>query len=190
MIPRVSANHRVHFTSSLARQAQFAASSRQQHRGVHTCSVSRAPAVVASCRLVLRPTGNGNSEHIGDDVKLPQPIPLEDGLYEVGRASPADIRINIPTVSSRHALLRVEDKKVCITDLNSTNGTVVDGKELGPMDNIEVEVGSEVIFGDMYLAKFRLDEVPDHTPLQELSDQASAMNPNNNTAFGTSLFGR
>lgn len=41
-----------------------------------------------------------------------------------------------------------EDNKVCITDLNSTNGTVVDGKELGPMDNIEVEVGSEVIFGE------------------------------------------
>eukprot|EP00878_Enallax_costatus_P002873 GHUV01003066.1.p2 GENE.GHUV01003066.1~~GHUV01003066.1.p2 ORF type:complete len:192 (+),score=47.40 GHUV01003066.1:321-896(+) len=188
MIPRVSANHRVHFTSSLARQAQFAASGRQQHRGVHTCAVSRAPAVVASARLVLRPTGNGNTEHIGDDVKMPPPIPLQDGLYEVGRASPADIQINIPTVSSRHALLRVEDNKVCITDLNSTNGTLVDGKELGPMDNIEVEVGSEVIFGDMYLAKFRLDEVPDSAPMEELSDQTSAMNPNN-TVMGTSSIG-
>jgi pSer/pThr/pTyr-binding forkhead associated (FHA) protein len=112
---------------------------------------------------------------------MPQAIPLKDGLYEVGRASPADIQINIPTVSSRHALLRVEDNKICITDLNSTNGTLVDGKELGPMDNIEVEIGSEVIFGDMYLAKFRLDEMPDDAPLQdlELSDQASTINPNN-----------
>lgn len=181
MFPRVSTNHRVHLASSFARQAQFAATTRQQHRGVHTCAASRAPAVVASCSLVLRPTGNGSFEHIGDEVAMPQPIPLKDGLYEVGRASPADIRINIPTVSGRHALLRVEDNKVCITDLNSTNGTVVDGKELGPMDNIEVEVGSEVIFGDMYLARFRLDEVADHglVPEQEYSDQASAANPNN-----------
>lgn len=49
---------------------------------------------------------------------------------------------------ARLLLCYTEDNKVCITDLNSTNGTVVDGEELGPMDNIEVEVGSEVIFGE------------------------------------------
>jgi hypothetical protein len=30
-----------------------------------------------------------------------------DGVFEVGRAQPADIIIAIPTVSTRHALLRV-----------------------------------------------------------------------------------
>lgn len=193
--------------------------------------------------------GNGNSDHIGDKIPLPPVIHLNDGVYEVGRTSPADIRIEVPTVSSRHALLRVgklargyfapaaagvgvqraaqrllracrqavqqvrwryeqtapqasckvvarssscasvqaqhqycrhrcasavctsllrqgtwqtdacccalvcavEDNKMCITDLNSTNGTVVNGQELSPMDNIEVEVGSEVIFGECLL---------------------------------------
>lgn len=51
--------------------------------------------------------GNGNSDHIGDKVALPPVIHLNDGVYEVGRTSPADIRLEVPTVSSRHALLRV-----------------------------------------------------------------------------------
>eukprot|EP00879_Flechtneria_rotunda_P007363 GHRR01007724.1.p2 GENE.GHRR01007724.1~~GHRR01007724.1.p2 ORF type:complete len:126 (+),score=43.92 GHRR01007724.1:624-1001(+) len=102
---------------------------------------------------------------------MPQPIPLKDGVFEVGRASPADIMLNIPTVSSRHALLRVEDNKLCITDLNSTNGTMVNGQELTPMDNMEVEIGAEVIFGDMYLARFRLDEMPEHELKQQQSQQ-------------------
>lgn len=53
------------------------------------------------------PAGNGSFEHIGDEVPQPQPIILKEGVFEVGRASPADIQIPIPTVSSRHALLRV-----------------------------------------------------------------------------------
>jgi pSer/pThr/pTyr-binding forkhead associated (FHA) protein len=40
-------------------------------------------------------------------VALPPVIHLNDGVYEVGRTSPADIRLEVPTVSSRHALLRV-----------------------------------------------------------------------------------
>lgn len=114
-------------------------------------------------------------------------IHLNDGVYEVGRTSPADIRLEVPTVSSRHALLRVEDNKMCITDLNSTNGTVVNGQELSPMDNIEVEVGSEVIFGDMYLARFLVDEVPDsdqHEAAAQVSDRGSEKkqeSPNNTT---------
>lgn len=38
-----------------------------------------------------------------------------------------------------------------ITDLNSTNGTMVNGQELGPLDNAEVEIGGEIIFGERLL---------------------------------------
>lgn len=124
-------------------------------------AAQRMPVVALSSRLVLMPTGNGAWDHIGEKVAMPQPIELKDGVYEVGRAEPADILIQIPTVSSRHALLRVEDAKVSITDLNSTNGTVVNGQELSPMDNVELAPGSEVIFGDMFLARFQLDEIMD-----------------------------
>jgi len=40
-------------------------------------------------------------------VPIPGPIELQPGVYEVGRSVPADIQLAIPTVSSRHALLRV-----------------------------------------------------------------------------------
>jgi hypothetical protein len=58
------------------------------------------------------PAGTGNSDHIGDKIPLPPIIHLNDGVYEVGRTSPADIRIQVPTVSSRHALLRVGETHV------------------------------------------------------------------------------
>lgn len=66
-----------------------------------------APVHHALWHLLLVPAGNGKWEHIGDKVPLPEAIPLKDGVYEVGRSEPADIVLNIPTVSGRHALLRV-----------------------------------------------------------------------------------
>lgn len=46
-------------------------------------------------------------------VDLPGEIELQDGVYEVGREEPADVVIPVPTVSGRHALLRISE--FCIT---------------------------------------------------------------------------
>lgn len=85
-----------------------------QHTGARPItagsSVSRQSVVAASSRLVLTPTGSGSCDHIGEGaakVAMPRAIPLKDGVYEVGRSAPADILLPIPTVSTRHALLRV-----------------------------------------------------------------------------------
>ncbi len=40
-------------------------------------------------------------------MDLPGEIELQDGVYEVGREEPADVVIPVPTVSGRHALLRI-----------------------------------------------------------------------------------
>ena len=64
--------------------------------------------------------------------------PLTDRLV-VGRGTEADLRINDPGVSRRHAEFRVEDgagsgdvdgSAVLVEDLGSTNGTVVDGNRV------------------------------------------------------------
>ncbi|PSC74722.1 serine threonine-kinase [Micractinium conductrix] len=131
---------------------------------------SRGSRLVCSAKLVLTPVGTGKTEHIGEEVAMPGAIELKEGLFELGRADPADIIIAIPTVSTRHAMLRVADTEapaagsVQVTDLGSTNGTSLDGEELEPMKAVALPVGGEVIFGDKHLAAYRLDFVPDGPP--------------------------
>jgi pSer/pThr/pTyr-binding forkhead associated (FHA) protein len=55
--------------------------------------------------------------------------PLVDRLV-VGRGTDADLRINDPGVSRRHAELRLEAGDVVVEDLGSTNGTLVDGERV------------------------------------------------------------
>ena len=54
--------------------------------------------------------GDGSCAHLEKEVSLPEQIKLSDGLYELGREKPADIVIPLPTISSRHAMLRVGKK--------------------------------------------------------------------------------
>ena len=65
--------------------------------------------------------------------------------------------LSVPTVSARHARLSVTPASVVVADLGSTNGTYLDGSPLEPMAEVAVVVGQEVVFGDQYLAKYRLD---------------------------------
>ena len=53
--------------------------------------------------------GDGSTNHLDQAVDLPGEIELQDGVYEVGREEPADVVIPVPTVSGRHALLRISE---------------------------------------------------------------------------------
>lgn len=56
-------------------------------------------------------------------------VPLRPGPLVVGRSPQADIVIDAPTVSARHARIDVDDSGGCtITDLGSHNGTRIDGE--------------------------------------------------------------
>ncbi|MEW5300578.1 MAG: hypothetical protein WDW36_003497 [Sanguina aurantia] len=124
-------------------------------------------------KLVLTPTGAGTTTHLnGESADAPLPILLANGLYQVGRVGngPNNITIPIPTVSSRHALIRIEGDFVSVTDLGSTNGTVVDGLELAPNVETMLAVGGEVTFGDEFLARFQLCK-------EEAGDPSAASTP-------------
>jgi len=67
----------------------------------------------------------------------------------VGRGSEADLRINDPGVSRRHAEFRVSRTRglpeVSVVDLGSTNGTLVDGRRV---DQAPLDDGSTVRIGN------------------------------------------
>jgi S-DNA-T family DNA segregation ATPase FtsK/SpoIIIE len=56
---------------------------------------------------------------------------LEPGRYYVGRALGADIRIDDPDMSRSHACIDLDWDGATIRDLQSTNGTFVDGSAVG-----------------------------------------------------------
>jgi pSer/pThr/pTyr-binding forkhead associated (FHA) protein len=62
----------------------------------------------------------------------------------VGRSPENDVVLNSPDVSRRHARLECTHGGVRVTDLNSTNGTRVDGR---PVRVIDVDQDTEISFG-------------------------------------------
>ncbi len=54
-------------------------------------------------------------------------VPLSQGKTVIGRGTEADIRLEDEMISRRHCELSWDGKRVTIRDLDSTNGTFVDG---------------------------------------------------------------
>lgn len=98
-------------------------------------------------RLVVTTGGKaqeGSPEARGEE----QTCFLTHAVTVVGRGVDADLRLNDPGVSRRHAELRVEGDTVLIVDLGSTNGVRVNDvpttrRQLAPGDR--VELGSTVL---------------------------------------------
>jgi len=57
-------------------------------------------------------------------------FPLTDDLTIVGRGDDCDLRIPLTDVSRRHCELRIEDGKLVVGDLSSSNGTFVNNKRV------------------------------------------------------------
>lgn len=57
-------------------------------------------------------------------------IPLEKGSYRLGRGPQCAIRITSQGISKEHAQLDVSSDRILLTDLNSRNGTFVNGRQV------------------------------------------------------------
>ncbi len=57
-------------------------------------------------------------------------VAMGPGRYLIGRAESCDITIDDSSVSSVHAVIEIKKDHIKIYDMNSTNGTFVDGKKI------------------------------------------------------------
>ena len=102
---------------------------------------------------------------------------------KIGRLPSNDIVLNEPTVSKYHAILRIEQTGVTLTDLNSTNGTFVNGNrvedsiQLNELDIVKLGlvlfdwndyVGSNI---EQKKANYQSYSEPDDEPQQEIEEE-------------------
>lgn len=92
---------------------------------------SEAKAEVASNPQGVRtpptpPVGSGQPRLVADDTAHP----LSRAVTRLGRGTDVDIRIDDPGVSRHHAEVLL-GREVLLRDLGSTNGTYVDGVQVG-----------------------------------------------------------
>jgi two-component system, NtrC family, response regulator AtoC len=85
----------------------------------------------------------------GESLFVSQPLP-QTGELVIGRASNADVRIDHPSVSREHAVLRL-GPPITIEDLGSANGTRLRGRPLAQGTPLEIQPGEVVDLGSVLL---------------------------------------
>ncbi|HKX56903.1 MAG TPA: FHA domain-containing protein, partial [Xanthomonadales bacterium] len=86
----------------------------------------------------------------GEDFSQQLPVSGPGWMAELGRQE-ADIDLASPTVSRRHARLELNEGRIIITDLDSTNGTRVKGVPCLPGEVFFVQADDVVELGDVKL---------------------------------------
>ena len=89
-------------------------------------------------------------------------LPLRSGPNTIGRATDADIRLDHPKVSRRHAVLHLNDGVTTLTDADSGNGTWVAGQKITSQQlsgSEAIQIGPAVL---VYKPAFAPDEL--HAP--------------------------
>jgi DNA-binding winged helix-turn-helix (wHTH) protein len=73
-------------------------------------------------------------------------LPLRDGETVVGRDEGCGLRLDDPSVSRRHARFVVRDDRSTVEDLNSTNGTLVNGRK-AKAGGVSLQAGDTIKIG-------------------------------------------
>jgi predicted RNA-binding Zn-ribbon protein involved in translation (DUF1610 family) len=101
------------------------------------------PDCVAAARERLAGKGPHLAWEADEKVRT---IPVEPGWYKIGRSGSADLVLDDPTVSRRHALVvRTDEGELRALDDRSLNGLFVNGErvEWAPLaDGDELEIGA------------------------------------------------
>jgi len=92
-----------------------------------------------------------------------QSLEVRADTIHIGRSPENDIQIDDSSVSRKHLIVRWKLNKPFITDLESKNGTIVNGKRIPSGHEIEVKEGIPIGIGKTVIALGRvcLDDKPD-----------------------------
>ncbi|MBX3065043.1 MAG: FHA domain-containing protein, partial [Anaerolineae bacterium] len=76
---------------------------------------------------------------------------LEKAVVAIGRSSGNDVVLDTTSVSRYHISLNHQNDQVFLQDLDSANGTYVDGERATPNEPILLHGGEEILIGDLRL---------------------------------------
>lgn len=118
--------------------------------GVISVAADRPRISSAGSALQLRVISGPDSGHI---------LALSRGRHLIGRGHEADLRLDDPDVSRRHAEVRVGPRGVCLCDLASTNGTYLNGEPV-TAQACPVQPGETITVGGSRLCVVAVSEPP------------------------------
>jgi transcriptional regulator with PAS, ATPase and Fis domain len=81
---------------------------------------------------------------IGDSEPVAHLLP-SSGDVTIGRSDAADIQVNDPQISRIHAVIHV-GPELAVSDLGSSNGTLVRGSKVAPETRVSISVGEVIDF--------------------------------------------
>lgn len=85
---------------------------------------------------------------------------LDSDTVSVGRASGNTIALDTDTISRYHFSIMYQNGRVTITDLDSANGTFVDGMRLNSNEPYELNGVEEIVIGHLRMIFHPVDESP------------------------------
>jgi len=85
--------------------------------------------------------------HVLDGPDQGLAFDLQADTIVIGRTTENNIRLKDPYISRRHLQLFHRNNKYFIKDLDSTNGTSVDGEVLKPEQDYELREGATIVIG-------------------------------------------
>ena len=88
---------------------------------------------------------------------------LAPGAYIVGSDADCHIQFEESGLSAHHVQFNVKDNSFSLIDLDSTNGTFVDGELVTPKEEHEVDINSIITIGDVEIVV----QGPEHEELDE-----------------------
>ncbi len=132
-----------------------------------TASRSSAHDAIEASWTLQRGTGK-SKEHDQQSI-LVYPIP-----FTVGRRPGCSLQLNFKTISGNHAELTVDNDQLWVTDLNSTNGTYVNGRRIAEPTPLREE--DLLQFADMaFRVKSERRSTTCQTMQEDMCDQALAL---------------